>query len=153
MRFLAALCAAMMIFASFSVVYADVAPYPRPRPPKPEISQQITASMTSDNHLLLRFAFSAACDYKFQLNDTAGNKISSGKGSYTSGNALEVVNLKNRLEVGENSFLLKIQAYNFKEQTRFGEKIKRGENTLTKTVIVTKNSGGELSVDIYDGEW
>lgn len=153
MRFFASICAALMIFASLSVVYADVAPYPRPRPPRPEVSQKITASINSDNRLSLKFKFPAACDYKFQLTDTStGNKIHSGEGVYTSGSAIEVLDLQDRLDVGENNFMLEIRGYNFKEQTRFGKKIKRGEIELVKLVVITQDSSGELSVDIYDHE-
>lgn len=140
----------MMIFASLSVAYADVAIYPRSRP-QPEIPQPVTATVTSDKRLVLRFTFPAPCDYKYQLIDNrTGEEIHSGKGSCENGNALEILNLNNRIKVGENHFRLKIHAHKFKEQTRFGTKIKRGEMDLIKNIVLTRGDTGRVSVDIYD---
>lgn len=158
MKYFSSLIAFVMIFACFSVAYADVAPYPRPRPdsrPRPLI-QRVTADVTADNKLSLEFRFSAACDYEYQLiHQATGNEIysSTGEYDYDLGNVDEVVNLDNFLTEGQNYLLLKIRCYNIKEQTRFGSKIKRDKLNITKTLVISKDSDGKITnVRVYNGE-
>ena len=135
-----------MIFACLSTVYADAAPYPRPRPDR--TTQLVTAKITNYNELSLKFIFPSACDYKYQVVDNeTGVKLKSGRGSYNTGDAIEeFVYFDNLAEGTQKHLLLKIKLYNVKENTRFGVKIKGGESTITKTIVLERVSGDEDTI-------
>lgn len=149
-----------MIFASLSVVYADAALPPRPRNVQ---SDFLTADIDDDGQLTLKFSFSAACDYEYQLIDRwegskeeiHRNEVKSGKGSYKVGDVVEeVVNLKNRIMPSrKNYFVLKVHLSNIKEKTRFGSKVRRGKIDVTKTIIIeTSYWNKAYGFHIYNGD-
>lgn len=151
MKYFSSLIAFVMIFASLSVAYADVAFPPRPRPE----NQLVTIRPDDSGKLYLKFNFPDECLYKYQLVDKkTGGELHSGEGSYKAGDTVEdIADLDGRLSVGENYFLLNIQMYNVVEQTRFGTKIRQKPVHLTKTIVIERTALGKISdFFIYDSD-
>ena len=154
MKIFSSLLAFVMMFACLSVAYADVAPYPRPRPELSE-TQFVTAEINNFGKLSVELEFPYDCSYKYRLVDkNTGKEILSGKGKYTEGDTVEEsANLLGRLSVGENFFVLTIETFDIKAQTRFGTKTRRDKYTAIKTLVVTKNLHGKpYKVQVYDSE-
>ena len=157
MKYFSSLIVFAMLLACSSIVYADAArpPYPRPRP---DITQNQLVQMNIDDRgkLYINFTFPAACDYNYQLVDKkTGIALTSGAGSYKTGEILKdvVADLKDRLDSEKNYFLLKIQMSNIQEQTRFGKKIRRDKVDVTKTVLVKRGSRDKVyDLRVYNGE-
>lgn len=152
MKIFSSLIAFAMAFACLSVAFADVALPPRPRPAE---NQFVTASINADGKLSVKFEFPYDCSYSCRLVDkNAGEEIFSDKGNCDAGDTVEVgADLRERLSLGENFFLLTIEMSDIKTQTRFGEKIRQDKNTVIKTVVVEKYSFGKpFKVRVYDGE-
>lgn len=151
MKHFSLLIAFVMVFASLSVAYADVAPYPRPR--TTINSQFVTVSINKCGELTLEFNFDADCDYDYQLveKDTE-TTIHVGAGSYKAGDTLKnVVDLQDWLANDKEYFLLNIRLTNIVEQTRFGKKISNSVVTASKTIRVMKfRYGDSYDLRLYD---
>ena len=155
MKYFSALIVFAILFASLSVAYADVAPYPRPRPHHEVTQTQIvTTSIDNLGKLSMKFTFPAACDYEYQLVDRqTGVALKSGKGAYQNNAVEDVADLSDRLGNEKNYFVLKIQMSNVQFKTRFGIKILSDKSIVTKTILVEKSSQNETySLQIYDGD-
>ena len=148
MKIFSSLVAFAMVFACLSVALADVALPPRPH----NQGGFIDADIDNDGKLSLEFEFPYDCSYKYRLVDGTGAEILSGKGSYNAGDTVEAgADLK--LSIGKNFFTLKIETSDVKAQTRFGKKVSRDKNVVTKTLVVTKNLYGKrYDLRIYDDE-
>lgn len=151
MKIFSSLMAFVMIFAVFATVYADVAPYPRPRP-RPE-SQIVTAQVNNNDELTIQISFPDTCDYKYKIFDASGELVKSGKDFREAGDTADIVVYSDdKFVAGEKKFyVLKLTLFDIREETRFGEKIKRGEKNFTKTIVLEKNSG-KSSVKVYEGD-
>ena len=159
MKIFSALIFFAMLFTCLPAAYADVALPPRPRNVQ---SGFVTADIDDDKKLTLKFNFPYECDYEYQLlcvwKDNEGNllypKIHSGSGKCKQGDSIkEVVDLNERLSFKNNLFLLKIKMTNIKEETRFGTKIHRYKEEVTKTLLVSSSFWGKIyDLRIYDGD-
>lgn len=159
MKIFSSLVAFAVVFACLSVACADVALPPRPRNVQ---SDFVTADITDDGELSLKFKFPYECKYEYHLIDVWRNsdeeicrkEILSGKGKCKSGKTVEgLVNVENRLRFGRNFFLLQIQLSDIKEKTRFGTKTRRDKEDLTKTIVVWLGTWGRIyDLRVYDGD-
>ena len=155
MKYFSTLIVFAILFASLSVAYADVAPYPRPRPHREVTQTQIvTTSIDNLGKLSMKFTFPAACDYEYQLVDRqTGVALKSGKGAYQNNTVEDVADLSSRLGNEKNYFVLKIQMSNVQFKTRFGTKILSDKSVVTKIILVEKGSSDNVyDLRVYDGE-
>ena len=152
MKIFSSLVAFAMVFACLSVAFADVALPPRPRDVQ---SSFVTADITDDGKLSVEINFPYECGCKYRLVDkNTGDEIFSDEGTCDAGDIVtDSADLRERLSVGENFFLLTIEMFDIKAQTRFGTKTSRNKNVVTKTIVVTKNLYGKrYNLRIYDGD-
>ena len=159
MKIFSSLVAFAMVFACLSVACADL-----PLPPRPRNVQSdfVTADITDEGELSLKFEFPYECKYEYHLIDVWKDskqeihreEILSGKGKCKSGEIVEdLVNVKERLRFRRNFFLLQIQLSDIKEKTRFGTKTRRDKEDVTKTIVVSLGSWGRIyDLRVYDGD-
>ena len=153
-KYFSALIAALILF-TFSAAYADVAPYPRPRPQPHNIGVKIvTAKITKDNKLLLKFKLPAACDYKYKIYDTDSEEvIKLDEGSYDGNKTVTATVDLPSLSRGEQRYYeVNVRMYNLREQTRFGEKITDSVRDVTNTIRFQRDcEGNDIDVRVYAG--
>ena len=153
MKIFSSLLAGVMMFACLSVAYADIAPYPRPRPNVD--NQDVTATIDDSGNVSVKIRLPYECRYKYRLVyfDT-GAKIFSGKGKYKSGDTItKSANLRDKLSDDKNYFALTIEMSDIQTQTRFGTKTRSDTITWNKTLLVEKISDGKFyRVNVYGGE-
>ena len=167
MKIFSSLVAFAVVFACLSVACADVALPPRPRNVQ---SDFVTADITDDGELSLKFKFPYECKYQYHFvevwkdsdKEIHHTEIFSGAGKCKAGDIVEDgADLRRRLSGGEhnifggkhNFFVLTIETSDIKAKTRFGTKSRRDKEEITKTIIVSRGAWGQIyDFGVYDGD-